>query len=64
MANWLMKMHLKMTSYHKLAFAEIFFTEETKIEAQTTKFKITPDKTVSSCSTTDQYCRRQTHLKR
>ena len=41
-------MHLKMTLGHKLAVAENFFTEVTKIEAQSTKFKVTPDKTVSS----------------
>ena len=27
--NWLMKMHLKMIFDHKLAVAEIFFTDET-----------------------------------
>ena len=41
-------MHLKMTLYHKLAVAKIFFTDETKTEAQSTKFKVTPDKMVSS----------------
>ena len=41
-------MHLKMTLYHKLAVAKTFFNDETKAEAQSTKFKITPDKTVSS----------------
>ena len=55
-------MHLKMTLYHKLAVAKIFFTDETKTEAQSTKFKVTSDKTVSSCSTTGQYSRRRTHL--
>ena len=39
-----MKMHLKMTLYHKLAVAKIFFTDETKTEAKSTKFKVTPDK--------------------
>ena len=48
MTNWLMKVHLKMTLGHKLAIVEIFFTEVTKIEAQSMKFKVTPDKTVSS----------------
>ena len=34
----------KMTFYHKLVVAEtFFFTEKTKIEAQSTKFKVTPD---------------------
>ena len=28
MTNWWMKMDLKMILYHKLASAEIFFTEE------------------------------------
>ena len=55
-----MELHLKMTLYHKLAVVEIFFTEKTKIEAQSTKFKVTPDKTVSSWSTTGQYSRRHT----
>ena len=41
-------MHLKMILDLKLAVAEIFFTNETKTEAQSTKFKVTPDKTVSS----------------
>ena len=35
-------MHLKMTLYHKLSIAEIFFTDETKTEAQSTKVKVTP----------------------
>ena len=36
-----------MTSYHKLATADIF-NEETKAEAQKfTKFKVTPDKMAS-----------------
>ena len=43
-----MRMRLKLTFYYKLAFAESFFTEEAKTEAQSTKFKVTPDKTVSS----------------
>ena len=43
-----MKMHLKLTLYHNLAIAKIFFTDETKTEAQSTKIKVTPDKTVSS----------------
>ena len=43
-----MKVHLKITFYHKRAVAEISYTEETKIEAQSTKFKLTSDKTVSS----------------
>ena len=34
-----MKMHLKMTLYHKLANAEIFFTDQTKTKAQSKKFK-------------------------
>ena len=37
-------MHLKMTLYHKLAIAENFLTEETKTEAKSTKFKVTPIK--------------------
>ena len=41
-------MHLKVTLYHKLAGAEIFFTDEAKTEAQSTKFKVMLDKTVSS----------------
>ena len=47
MTNLWMKMHLKMTLGHKLAVAENCFTEEAKTEAQSTKFKVTPDKTVS-----------------
>ena len=43
-------MHLEMTFYHKLANAKICFTDETKIETQSTKFKVTPDKTVSFLS--------------
>ena len=39
---------LKMILYRKLAFAEILFTDETKTEAQSTKVKVTLDKTVSS----------------
>ena len=54
-------MHLKTTLYHRVAVAETFFTHETKTEAQATKFKVTPDKTVSFLSTNDQYSRRQTH---
>ena len=50
MTNCWMKMHLEMTFYHKLANAKIFFTDEKKIETQSTKFKVTPDKTVSSWS--------------
>ena len=66
MTNWWMKMHLKMTLYHKLPIAEIFFIEETKgnKDRGTTKFKVTSDKMVSFLSTTGQYSRRQTHLKR
>ena len=30
-------MHLKLTLYHKLAIAKIFFTDETKTEAQSAK---------------------------
>ena len=41
-------MHLKMTFYHTLAIGEIFFTEETRMEAQSTKLKVTPDKMVYS----------------
>ena len=55
-----MKMHLKMILNHKLAVAEICFTDETNTEAQSTKFKVTPDKTVSSWSTTGQYSRKHT----
>ena len=40
-------MRLKMTLYHKLAVAQIVFTDETKTEAQSTKLTVTPDKTVS-----------------
>ena len=38
-------MHLKIILDHKLAVIEIFFIEKTKTEAQSTKFKVTPDKT-------------------
>ena len=55
-----MKMHLKMILDHKLAVADIFFTKETKNETQSTKFKVTLDKTVSSWSTTGQYSSKHT----
>ena len=48
LTSWWMKMHLKLTLYHNLAIAKIFFTNETKTEAQSAKIKVTPDKTVSS----------------
>ena len=41
-------MHLKMTLYHKLAVAEIFVTDDTKTEAQSTKSEVTSDKSLAS----------------
>ena len=46
-----MKMHLKMTLYHKLVIAENVFIEKTKTEAHSTEFKVTLDKMVSFWST-------------
>ena len=38
-----MKIYLKLTLYHELAIIEISFTQKAETEAQSTKFKVTPN---------------------
>ena len=41
-----MKTYLKLTFYHELAIAMICFAQKARTEAQSTKYKETPDTTV------------------
>ena len=42
--NWWMHLHFYATLYHKKPIAHDVLTDETQVETQYVKFKVTPDK--------------------
>ena len=51
-----MKIYLKLTLYHELAIVEISFTQKAETEAQSTKFKVTPDTMVMHAYVYCKHC--------
>ena len=47
MTNWCMKLHFYMILYHKKPIAHVLLPDETQVETQYIKFKVTPDKMVN-----------------